>query len=235
MKISIVIPALNEAKNIKRGIKALQHQTIPREQYEIVVIDNLSKDGTPKIARQAGADIVVSQHLKGTNFARQKGVDVSSGKIVAFLDADCVPGPDWLEKIEANLRQPGVAGVSGPYDYGFTGLNAVGAWFFNVFLLPRLGSLVYFIFGRKMGVMIFGNSAAWRSAIKKIGGLPPLAFWGDDSATAALLSRRVGKVVFDPHLIIKSSPRRFDKEGLFKLQKKYAQAFFKVYFSKDYE
>jgi hypothetical protein len=111
----------------------------------------------------------------------------------------------------------------------------LAAWFFNVLLLPRLGTLVYFIFGRKMGIMIFGNSAIWRSAIKKIGGLPPLAFWGDDSATAALLSRRVGKVVFDPHLIVKSSPRRFDKEGLFKLQKKYAQAFFKVYFSKDYE
>ncbi len=235
MKFSIVIPALNEAKNIKRGIKALQHQNIPRSDYEIIIVDNRSTDGTTRIAKQAGADIVISEKLQGTNFARQRGVMVSKGKIVAFLDADCVPGRDWLQRIEKNLRQNGVAAVSGPYDYGFTGFSALAAFFFNSILFPRLAHIMYFIFGRKTGIMIFGNSAIWRSAINTIGGLPPLAFWGDDTATATLLSRRVGKVIFDPNLIVKSSPRRFEKEGLVRLQTKYTRAFLKVYFSKDYE
>lgn len=234
MKFSIVIPAYNEAKVIKKTVMSLSKQTVGRKNFEIIVIDNKSADGTSRIAREAGADIVVSQSLKGTNFARQKGVEVSSGKIVAFLDADCQPSNNWLERIEYNLRQPGVVAVSGPYDYGFIGIKKLVTNIFSKILFPLLPSVLFLIFGHKAGLMIFGNSAICRSAIDKIGGLPPLAFWGDDAATAMLLSRRVGKVVFDTKLIVKSSPRRFDKDGMFKLQKKYSEAYFKIYFSKDY-
>lgn len=235
MKFSVVIPALNEAKQIQRTIKFVSEQSISRKDYEIVVVDSKSTDATAKLAREAGADIVISEKLKGTNFARQRGVEVSHGEIVAFLDADCHPGKDWLARIEYNLRHPGVAAVSGPYDYGFTGLNKFFANIFNNILLPLLPDVLYLLFGRKAGIMIGGNFGAWRSAINKIGGLPPLAFWGDDGATAMLFSRRVGKVVFDTKLIVKSSPRRFKKEGMLKLQAKYSKAYFNVYFSKDYE
>jgi glycosyltransferase involved in cell wall biosynthesis len=235
MRFSVVIPALNEAKRIQRVIKILSDQSVGRKNYEIVVIDSKSPDGTAKLAREAGADIVVSEKLKGTNFARQRGVEVSHGTIVAFLDADCEPRKDWLARIEYNLQQPGVAAVSGPYDYGFKGLKRFFANAFTNVLFPSLPDILFLIFGRKAGVMIGGNFAAWRTSIEKIGGLPPLAFWGDDGATAMLFSRHVGKVVFDTRLVVDSSPRRFEKEGMFKLQKKYSQAYFKVYFSKDYE
>lgn len=235
MKFSIIIPALNEAKIIERTVKRLLQQTVKRSDYEIVVVDNRSTDGTAQLARAAGADIVISEKLQGTNFARQRGVEVSHGEIVAFLDADCVPAATWLERIEYNLRKHNVAGVSGPYDYGFTGLNRIVSTLITDWFMPYMADILYLLFGRKAGVMIGGNFAAWRSAINKIGGLPPLSFWGDDAATAMLLSRHVGKVVFDPELTVKSSPRRFDKEGLFRLQAKYTRAYFKIYFSKDYE
>jgi len=235
MKFSVVIPALNEAKGIQKTIKILSEQSIRRNNYEIVVVDSNSSDGTAKLAREAGADIVISEKLKGTNFARQRGVEISHGHIVAFLDADCHPGKDWLARIEYNLQKTGVAAVSGPYDYGFTGMKKFFANLFTNVIFPLLPDILYLLFGRKAGVMIGGNFAAWRTAINKIGGLPPLAFWGDDGATAMLFSRHVGKVVFDTKLIVKSSPRRFEKEGMFKLQKKYSQAYLKVYFSKDYE
>ncbi len=235
MKFSIIIPALNEAKGIEQTVKRLFKQTVKRSDYEIVVVDNRSTDGTARIARAAGADIVISEKLQGTNFARQRGVEVSHGDIIAFLDADCQPTSTWLERIEYNLKQKGVVGVSGPYNYGFTGLKKITSAFITDWLMPYMGDILYLIFGRKAGVMIGGNFAAWRWAIKKIGGLPPLAFWGDDAATAMLLSRKVGRVVFDPELTVKSSPRRFDREGLFHLQAKYTRAYFKIYFSKDYE
>lgn len=235
MKFSVVIPALNEAKRIQKTIRILSNQSVGRRNYEIVVVDNKSTDATINLAKEAGADIVISEKLKGTNFARQRGVEISNGEIIAFLDADCEPGKDWLARIEYDLHHPGVAAVSGPYDYGFTGLKKFFANLFTNVLFPLLPDILYLLFGRKAGVMIGGNFAAWRSAINKIGGLPPLAFWGDDGATAMLFSRRVGKVVFDTKLIVKSSPRRFEKEGMLKLQAKYSKAYFKVYFSKDYE
>lgn len=235
MKFSVIIPALNEAQVIERTIKYISQQTIPRSDYEIIVVDNKSVDGTARVARAAGADIVISEKLQGTNFARQRGVEASHGTMVAFLDADCQPPRNWLQLIEKKLSQAGVVAVSGPYDYGFTGIKKLAADLFSDWLLPYLGGILHVLFGRKAGVIIFGNCGAWRWAIDKIGGLPPLAFWGDDTATAMLLSRHAGKVVFDPAVRVKSSARRFDREGMFKLQAKYTKAFFAMYFSKKYE
>lgn len=235
MKFSIVIPALNEAKVIKRTIQHILRLSTPREDYEIIVVDNRSTDGTARIAKAAGADIVLSEKVAGTNFARQRGVEVSHGKIIAFLDADCQPPKNWLQVIERNLTVPGVVAVSGPYNYHFKGLKQLGARFFTDWIMPHVAGTLHVLFGRKAGVMIGGNFAAWRWAIDQIGGLPPLKFWGDDSATAMLFSRHVGRVVFDPALTVSSSSRRFDKEGYFTLQLKYTRAYFNIYFSEKYE
>jgi glycosyltransferase involved in cell wall biosynthesis len=233
MKFSVVIPALNESKHIASAIKALNKQTLKRSDFEIIVIDSQSTDDTVEVARNLGADKVLSEKMFGPNSARQRGVDLSQGEIVAFLDADCLPSSDWLARIQKNLSQPGVAAVSGPYDYGFTGLAKIIDQF-QLLFLPHMGSLLHILFRRKAGVLIGGNFAAYRSGIDTIGGLPPLKFFGDDAAIAMLLSRHVGKVVFDPDLKVKSSPRRFEKEGMLKLQIIYSFSYFKAYFSKDY-
>ena len=216
------------------SIKALLKQIFPREDFEIVFVDNNSTDATGQNALAAGADRVVKETTKGTNFARQRGVIESTGNILAFLDADSEPPTDWLERIEKDLSLPGIAGISGPYDYGLRGIRKSIGDFYEHKILPAMPSILYFIFRRKAGVMIGGNFAVWRKTLEKIGGLPPLKFWGDDSATAMLISRRVGKVFFDPDLIIKSSPRRFEKHGLLFLTLKYAFVYFKTYFSPQF-
>jgi len=117
MKFSIVIPAFNETEYIVCSVNALKRQDIERSDFEIIVIDNNSSDETFAAALEAGADKVVKEIKKGTNAARQRGYLESQGEIIAFLDADSEPPPDWLRKIETNLSEPGVAAVSGPFDY----------------------------------------------------------------------------------------------------------------------
>ncbi len=233
MKFSIIIPALNEAESIGPSIAAILRQTVARRDFEIVVVDGNSTDNTVAVARAAGADIVISEKSNGPNFSRQRGVEISHGDIIVFLDADSEPRPDWLERIGSVLARPGVAAVSGPYDYGFKGLARIIDQF-QLKLLPFLPTLLHLIFRRKAGVLIGGNFAAYRKGIEAIGGLPPLKFFGDDAAAAMLLSRRVGKVVFDPSIVVKSSPRRFERDGVLNLQLKYIKAYFGVYFSKEY-
>jgi glycosyltransferase involved in cell wall biosynthesis len=234
MKFSIVIPAFNEAACVHCSIDALKAQDIDRNNFEIIVVDNNSTDETFEAASRAGADKVVKELTKGTNPARQRGFEESSGEIVAFLDADSEPPPTWLRKIEADLKKPGVAAVSGPFDYQFPGLKGVLDGIYTRQVLPRIPKIMRFLFRRKAGVLIGGNFAAWRSTIEKIGGLPPLSFWGDDVAIAMLISRRVGQVVFDPEVKVKSSPRRFEKSGFFKLWIRYISAYLRIYFSPDY-
>ena len=234
MKFSVVIPAFNEAPNITRSIRALQSQNILRSDFEIIVVDNNSQDETFSVATSAGADKVIKEPTRGTNPARQCGFKESSGEIIAFLDADSEPPPNWLEKIEKNLLIKGVAAVSGPFDYGFAGFKNLLDKIYTGKILPGIPFVLKFIFGKKAGVIIGGNFAVWRSTLEKIGGLPSLVFWGEDATTAMLISRKVGKVVFDPELKVKSSPRRFEKSGFLQLNVKYISAYLKAYFGHRY-
>ncbi len=234
MRFSAIIIARNEEKFISESIASLLNQSIPRSDYEIIaVVDALSLDNTFLRAKEAGADKVIHEKTGGTNPARQRGVAESKGDIVAFLDADCMAPHDWLKKIEKVLMQNGVAGVSGPYGHGFKGITNILDAFYNHALLPALPRILHFVFRRKAGVMIGGNMAMWRSALNTIGGLPPLKFYGDDAATAMLLTRKVGKIIFDQNIVVRTSPRRFAK-GLLKPVLRYGRVYLGVYFSKLY-
>ena len=234
IKFSIVIPAYNEEEGIGRAVKSLLKLDYSRDQYEIIVVDNNSADRTSLAAKTAGADKVFLETNKGTNLARERGRKEASGEIIAFLDADSEAYSDWLRKIEKDLSLPGVVAVSGPYDYGFKGVRRKLDDLYQTHILPRIPKIFHFLFRRKAGVLIGGNFAGHATAFEKIGGLPPLRFWGDDSAIAMLISRHVGEVLFDPQLRIKSSARRFENEGFFSLFFRYTWTYFKIYFSRDY-
>jgi len=233
MKYSIIIPAYNEAETIANAINAVKAQNIPRKDFEIVVADNVSTDNTYELALKSGADVVIKESKKGANLARQAGFQNSQGEIAVFLDADCIPPPDWLERIEKDFSQTNIAAVSGIYDYQFKGIYKIINYLYTKYIAPPAPRILEFIFGKKAGIIIGGNFAAKREAIEAIGGLPPLVFWGDDSTTAMLISRKAGKVVFDLNLIIKSSGRRFQEHGFFRLGFRYIFEYLKAYFNAD--
>ena len=229
MKFSIVIPAHNEAEYVGQAIKTVLGQDYPRRDFEIIVVDNNSEDETAKVAKSAGADKVVKETNQGTNSARERGFKESKGEIIAFLDADCEAPPDWLQKIERSLKASGVAAVSGPYNYGFAGFKKrLLKLYFR--LIANIDRVLYFVFRKKTGIIFGGNFAVWKWAIQKIGGLPPLKFWGDDTAIAMVLSRKAGRVIFDPTILVKSSPRRFYKTGFLELAVRYIWNYLKIYF-----
>lgn len=230
MKYSVIIPALNEAGHIEKAIEALKLQTVDPADFEIIVVDNNSTDDTSRIAMSAGADKVVLETEPGTNIARQRGVVESSGEIVAFLDADCIPPPDWLEQIGTFLANKDIKAVSGPCDMQFTGVYRMIEILYTRYIFSNLDRILHFVFRKKAGVIMGGNFAAPRKTIDAIGGLPRFKFHGDDSAVAMLISRKVGRVMFSRNFRVFSSPRRFESEGPLWLTLKYAWYYLKNYF-----
>ncbi len=114
-EISIVVPAYQAEGVIADCVHALAHQTVARDVYEILIVDDGSTDETVAVARAAGADRVLTLKHQGPAGARNAGVEAARGEIVLFTDADCVPAHDWIEKMTAPFEDPVVDGVKGVY------------------------------------------------------------------------------------------------------------------------
>lgn len=101
--ISVVVPSRDDATFLAACLGALAHQTRPAD--EIIVVDAESTDATSAVARAAGARVVRPPML-GIWPATAAGFDAASGSILARLDADSVPAPDWLEQVERRMTRP---------------------------------------------------------------------------------------------------------------------------------
>jgi len=116
--ISIVLPAFNEQKYIKRCLDSLKHQKTKRI-FEIVVVDNNSSDKTAEIVTLYLKKLplrLVHESSQGIDAARTRGFDEARGDIIARIDADCIAPEDWIEKIGANFDNK-IDGLCGNFNY----------------------------------------------------------------------------------------------------------------------
>lgn len=101
-RVSVVIPARNEAASIRRTLEAVRAQLCPGAEVELIVVDDGSADATAAIAREAGARVVAADAPGGNpGAARNRGAAAASGDPIVFLDADCVPADGWLKTLLA--------------------------------------------------------------------------------------------------------------------------------------
>lgn len=113
-RFSIVIPAWQAEQGIGACLDALAAQTVSKELFEVIVVDDGSTDGTAAAAAAKGA-IVLRQANAGPAAARNAGARRAAGEIVLFTDADCRPDPGWLEAMTRPFEKPGVSAVQGRY------------------------------------------------------------------------------------------------------------------------
>jgi glycosyltransferase involved in cell wall biosynthesis len=93
--VSVVIPARDAAGSLPATLDALAAQDLDAP-YEVVVVDDGSRDATAAVARQRGAHVVTGARTGGAGRARTKGAGAAQADLLAFTDADCVPDPGWL-------------------------------------------------------------------------------------------------------------------------------------------
>ncbi len=115
--ISVVVPALNEARVIGRCLESLRRQTLPPDRFEVILVDNGSTDGTAAIARSfAGALALTVTGRAGVRIAalRNLGAARARAPYLAFLDADCVAPRHWLRQA-LDLMRAGDARIVGAH------------------------------------------------------------------------------------------------------------------------
>ena len=95
--VSVVIPHYRDLGGLALCLAALERQTYPSDRFEIIVADNNSPEGEAAVAEEiAGRARLIVVTEKGAGPARNGGVTLATGEILAFTDSDCVPEPAWL-------------------------------------------------------------------------------------------------------------------------------------------
>ncbi len=111
VKVSVIMPHYEDLAGLRKCLAALDAQTFPRDQFEIVIGDNSSPSGPDRVAEViAGRAKLVIVEERGAGPARNGAVAASTGEILAFTDSDCVPEPQWLSAGLAALERYDFAG-----------------------------------------------------------------------------------------------------------------------------
>lgn len=201
--LSVVIPVLDDAVMLRACLTALAVQTRPAD--EIIVVDNGSVDDSADVGHAAGAR-VIRVGIPGIPAATAAGFDAAAGEILVRLDADSVPPPDWLARIEAALDDPSRTAITGTG--AFYGGSSASRW-----LGRRVYLAGYFaVMGRVLGhPPLFGsNFALRRTAWLRVRGAVhrTLATVHDDLDLSYQLTADM-RVVYDPTLVVGVSARPF--------------------------
>ncbi|HEY0544802.1 MAG TPA: TIGR04283 family arsenosugar biosynthesis glycosyltransferase [Pyrinomonadaceae bacterium] len=188
--LSIIIPALNEARSIGATLDAVKEV---RGRVEIIVVDGGSDDGTIEILRERGVRIIQSERGRGLQL--HAGACAARGEILWFLHADTLPPVDAAGRIGEVLSDEKIVG--GNFRVRFDGERVAAR--FLTWLYPRL---------RRLG-LCYGDSGIFvrREIYGRIGGFKPFPIFEDLDLVQKL--KRVGRVAQAQATVVTSS-RRFE-------------------------
>lgn len=206
MKVSVVIPAYNEEKNIGTCLDYLLSQE--EKPDEIIVVDNNSNDETAQIAKKYGVRVVVEK-IQGMIPARNAGFNAVKYEIIARTDADTHLPKNWIKLIKENFeKNKNLVGLSGPSN------------FYGPFISKKMQysqwqnkAVFAFIKSRIKHATLYGpNMAIRKSAWEEIKNRVCLndKLVHEDTDLAIHLGQ-YGEIKIDSHIVVDTSFRRYRK------------------------
>ncbi len=110
-RISVVVCSLNGARTIRDTMEGLKNLEYP--DYEVIVVNDGSTDATPDIASEYDVRLISTEN-RGLSNARNTGLEMATGEIVAYIDDDAYPDPHWLKYLATTFMTTSYVGVGGP-------------------------------------------------------------------------------------------------------------------------
>ena len=194
--VSVVVCAYNAEATIDECLTSLEHLTYPS--YDVIVVDDGSRDATARIAAEHARARVVSTPNGGLSRARNIGIAEAAGEIVAFTDADVRVDPEWLTYLVQPMLTSDVVGAGGP--------NVVPAddpWLAQC-VARAPGGPTHVMLDDRVAEHVPGcNMAFRREALQAIDGFDPIFLRaGDDVDLCWRLQRRGWQIGFAPSALV---------------------------------
>jgi glycosyltransferase involved in cell wall biosynthesis len=199
--ISVIIPHLNQPDALESCLRTLDTQTLSRHSFEVIVVDNGSATPpTDVVARHPGVSLL-HESEPGPGPARNAGVTIARGEMLAFIDADCRAHPDWLHTIGQWSRSSPPDTVLGGDVRIWTAenesLNAVAAY-------ETVFAYRFKLYIERHGYSGTGNMAVLRRDFDRVGPFAGIDVaedmeWGQRALRAGLRFRYIpDMIVFHP-------------------------------------
>lgn len=207
-KVSVIIPCYNAEKTIGKTLGSLKSQTF--KDFELIVVDDASTDGSASIAKANGAKVISLSNHAGPAAVRNAGLKKASGSIILFTDSDCQPALNWVENAVASFNGGNQAAVMGkvnvPNSTFFANSIAqlgfpagANAGFENMWPVSKEGFTEH---------LSSCNLAIKKEAIESVGCFDesfPYA-GGEDTYLAFLLSKNGMKIRYCPNVVVFHEP-----------------------------
>ncbi|RFC63970.1 MULTISPECIES: glycosyltransferase [Mesorhizobium] len=206
MLISVVVPHLNQPEFLETGLAALHAQEGVTSEIEIIVVDNGSRQLPESICAKWDNVRLTSEPTPGPGPARNRGVALARGELLAFIDADCKAHPGWLSAIEKEFADPECTIIGGDVRVGYVDPSSPS------FLEPY--ESIYSYRNNEHiadGFSGTGNLAARASVVKEVGPFAGIAIaedrdWG-------LRAGKLGfKIRYIPDMIVYHPARKTFEE-----------------------
>ena len=201
MTFSVIVPTYNRLSLLRRTLESLFRQEF--SDYEIIVVDDGSTDGTLEYLKGLSEKKKIQYVLQknsGPAIARNKGIALSSGSLVAFTDDDCIVPADWLKRYHEKFQQEDVGVVGGSSKTGnlenpFAEVNDIIVNFLKAEINKRPDNEVPFL--------TTNNTAYRKKNLEKVGGFDNRFRFGAEERDLNYRLRQSGdKLVFDSSIII---------------------------------
>lgn len=186
MKISVIIPTFNRAQTLERALKAFSEQSLNKDDFEVIVVDDGSLDNTEQTVTKAGKDIhhlkYIKQENQGQGIARNTGIDYAVGDIIVFSQDDIIVKSTFLmEHLRFHLR----------YHYDNDAVLGLTLWHPDLNLTPLMNWLTN-------GSSILGRFGGHQFAYEKLKGKTTADYNFFYTSNISLKRKLLKKYKFDP-------------------------------------
>jgi cellulose synthase/poly-beta-1,6-N-acetylglucosamine synthase-like glycosyltransferase len=164
--VSVIVPVRNGEATIAACLDSILATDYPPDRREILVVDNDSRDRTPELIRSRPVRYLHEPN-RGVSNARNRGIAEGSGDVLAFVDADCLVEPQWLDELVRPFEDPQVGSVAGDLQHAPARTVAERQ------AVRQLGDWQRFSFTSDPPYPITANAAYRREVLDEIGPFDP--------------------------------------------------------------
>jgi len=222
VRVSVIVPVYNNARGIKEAVECLSRQTFDKKQLEIIIIDNGSSDQTPQVMlelqdRYRGLKYAREERSNDSYLARNKGIGMAAGGIIAFTDSDCMPAPNWVEEGVGAFDRENIDYGGGDVLFTFEGNRPNIFEYYN-----SAHSLQQERYVNKYGFCVTANCFVKKEILDRYGQFRIDMFSGADAEFGIRIKKSGINCVFIPNAIVWHQARSSFTQ-LFKRTKRVAQ------------